>query len=496
MSDRSVPLLRVAVVGHTNAGKTSLLRTLTRNPGFGEVSDRPGTTRDVEGCVLLADGRPVLELYDTPGLEDSIALLELIESNRSSRRVDGIDLIKAFLDSEEVMERFAQEAKALRQMLACDVALYVVDARDPVLAKYRDELQILGLCARPVVPVLNFIALPETRVREWRDALARLNMHAVAEFDTVVFDAEGEIRLFEKMRSLLDSYRPQIDALIRHRRVEREQLISASLKLIADLLVDVAACLIPVELEALRQSTDAIEDLKQQVRRREERCVAQLLELHSFRQEDCVAGAIPVEGGAWPTDLFSPQSLQEYGIGGTGGAAAGAMVGLTLDILFHGLSLGAATSIGAAVGAALGAGRLPGKRLLERITGRTNLQVDEPTLQLLAVRQMRLLEALLKRGHAQEEPIRLEGAGLQISATESADLGAGVKRKAAVETAGASRFRAAVKMLRSARGRRGWSRLGPRGETGLFALDSRRDRLVDALAAELGSVRSPMSDER
>ena len=30
--------LKLAVVGHTNVGKTSLLRTLTRDVGFGEVS--------------------------------------------------------------------------------------------------------------------------------------------------------------------------------------------------------------------------------------------------------------------------------------------------------------------------------------------------------------------------------------------------------------------------------------------------------------------------
>ena len=36
-----LPLLTAAVVGHTNTGKTSLLRTLTRDVGFGQVSDRP-----------------------------------------------------------------------------------------------------------------------------------------------------------------------------------------------------------------------------------------------------------------------------------------------------------------------------------------------------------------------------------------------------------------------------------------------------------------------
>src|SRR5690606_23962364 len=68
--------LRLAVVGHTNTGKTSLLRTLTRDPDFGEVSDSPGTTRHVEGVRLLADGAAGLELFDTPGMEDGMALLE------------------------------------------------------------------------------------------------------------------------------------------------------------------------------------------------------------------------------------------------------------------------------------------------------------------------------------------------------------------------------------------------------------------------------------
>ena len=40
---KDLPRLRVAVVGHTNTGKTSLLRTLMRDVNFGEVSDRPAT---------------------------------------------------------------------------------------------------------------------------------------------------------------------------------------------------------------------------------------------------------------------------------------------------------------------------------------------------------------------------------------------------------------------------------------------------------------------
>src|SRR5574338_278541 len=177
-------ILSVAVVGHTNTGKTSLLRTLARDAGFGEVSDQAGTTRHVEGLRLMADGRPAVELYDTPGMEDAIALLERIdELAPPAERIDGPERIARFLATPEANGRFEQEAKVLRQLLASDAGLYVVDARDPVLPKHRDELELLAACPRPLLPVLNFVAAPDARSDDWRAALARLGLHAVVNFD-------------------------------------------------------------------------------------------------------------------------------------------------------------------------------------------------------------------------------------------------------------------------------------------------------------------------
>jgi len=403
----TLPVLRIAVVGHTNAGKTSLLRTLLRDVDFGDVSSSPGTTRDVIGCALIVDGREVVKLYDTPGLEDSIGLLEELERHRSDHRADGLQLVHRFLQSSAAESEFAQEAKALRSLLECDAALYVVDARDPVLAKNRDELRILGCCAKPVVPVLNFVATENALTGEWREQLARVNMHAVAEFDTVVLEADGEMRLFEKMQTLLDAFRPTIRALMDSRRRERAELIRASARSIVELLIDVAALSIVVDISDQEQSARAMERLKEMIRDAERRTVAELLQLHRFRESDYIASALPVEEGEWGIDLFSPEALQEYGVRGGAGAAAGAMIGLTLDIMLGGLSLGAATALGAAIGAAIGAGRLPGKHLLDRIRGRTRLRADESTLTLLTARQIELVIALLHRGHAGREPIAL-----------------------------------------------------------------------------------------
>jgi GTPase SAR1 family protein len=402
----TTPPLKLAVVGHTNTGKTSLMRTLMRDVEFGEVSDRPAVTRDVEAAVLRAGDEIAVHLFDTPGLEDSIGLLERLETLRGDRRLDGLEVIKRFLDDDESRHRFTQEAKVLRQLLDSDVALYVIDVRDRVLGKHRDELEILGMCARPVVPVLNFTAAEGARTAEWREHLSRLNMHAVAEFDTVVFDARHEQRLFEKMRTLLDAHRPLLDQLIEDRRRRREAIISGSVRLLADLLIDAAALTLHVPAHDRAKAEEAIESLKRQVRRREQRCVDELLALHRFRPGDAEEDALPIEEGAWGMDLFSPEALKEFGVRAGGAAAAGAMVGLTLDVLLAGLSLGVGTAAGAAIGGLFGTGLTHGRRFFDRLRGLTELRCDDLTIRLLLARQSALITALLRRGHAAMDRIR------------------------------------------------------------------------------------------
>src|SRR5690606_38829149 len=86
--------LTLAVVGHTNTGKTSLLRTLTRDAAFGQVSNSPGTTRHVEGARLTVDDEALVELFDTPGLEDSMALLDFMD--QLSQPVESEALVELF----------------------------------------------------------------------------------------------------------------------------------------------------------------------------------------------------------------------------------------------------------------------------------------------------------------------------------------------------------------------------------------------------------------
>jgi small GTP-binding protein len=399
--------LKLAVVGHTNVGKTSLLRTLTRDVGFGEVSHRPSTTRHVEGARLSVDGQPLLELYDTPGLEDAIALLDYLERlERPGERLDGPARLERFLQGSEARQRFEQEAKVLRQLLASDAGLYVIDAREPVLAKYRDELQVLAGCGKPLLPVLNFVASPSHREVQWRETLARLGLHALVRFDSVAPPEDGERRLYESLALLLEQARPALQRLIDDQQAQRLDRQRSGKRLIAELLLDCAACRRSVETEPGAEAR-AIEALRQDVRQREQRCVEALLKLYAFRREDANAADLPLLDGRWGDDLFNPETLKLLGVRLGSGVAAGAAAGAGVDLLVGGLTLGAAALAGAIAGGALQTARNYGARLMGKLKGQRELTVDDTVLRLLALRQQQLMVALDSRGHAAQDSIRL-----------------------------------------------------------------------------------------
>ncbi len=399
--------LTLAVVGHTNVGKTSLLRTLTRDVGFGEVSHRPSTTRHVEGARLSVDGEPLLELYDTPGLEDAIALLDYLERlDRPGERLDGPARVARFLDGSEARQRFEQEAKVLRQLLASDAGLYVIDAREPVLAKYRDELSVLSSCGKPLLPVLNFVSSPQHREPEWRDALARLGLHALVRFDSVAPPEDGERRLYESLALLLEHSRDALQRLLTDQEAQREARKRSALRLIAELLIDCAACRRSVASEkAIEQQ--AINQLREAVRQREQRCVEALLKLYGFRSNDAAASDLPLLDGRWGNDLFNPETLKQLGVRVGSGVAAGAAAGAGVDLMVGGLTLGAAALAGAIAGGALQTARSYGSRLLGKLKGQRELTVDDSVLRLLALRQRQLLHALNARGHAAVDSIKV-----------------------------------------------------------------------------------------
>src|SRR3546814_3987190 len=91
--------------------------------------------------------------------------------------------------------------------------MYVVDVRDPILGKHKDELSRLASCGHPLLPVLNFTSSPGQRLSSWRETLARLGLHAMVEFDTIAPALDGETQLYDKLALLMDQHAALLQAL-------------------------------------------------------------------------------------------------------------------------------------------------------------------------------------------------------------------------------------------------------------------------------------------
>lgn len=392
--------LKLAVVGHTNTGKTSLLRTLLRDMYFGEVKNEAATTRHVERALIKDSqtGENLVALFDTPGLEDASGLMDWLEDNTASRR-DGIERLQQFLASDIAqggelssdLDDYSQEAKVIRQLLSSDMAIYVIDAREPVLGKYKDELAILSWSAIPVMPVFNFTDSQDANISDWQTMLARRNLHISTRFDSVAFEFEDEMTLWQNLATML-THPETLNQLILRRREDWIQLYEQASIIIAHFLIDVAAYV--REIDEDDDPMPVLKEMQEAVRQSERAMQEKLLNLYKFY--DNTAVVTPLELSEYQQDPFDPELLKSYGIRTTSGAAAGALLGLGIDAAALGTTLG----LGAAIGGLAGGLLSNTGTIADKLAGVKRLFIDPATLTLLATRSLDLLASLRHRGHA------------------------------------------------------------------------------------------------
>jgi len=400
--DREASLLNIAVVGHTNTGKTSLIRTMLRSTAFGRIEDAAGTTRHVERATISAGQEAILNLYDTPGIEDVYALREKL-TRMAARKKSAVQtaILTDFTEQTAPDDPLEQEAKVIRQVLRSNILLYVIDVREPILEKYLIEIELLSKTLKPIIPVFNFIEAHRADLDKWRKKLAEFNIHTSLELDTVAFAFEAEKRLYQKIQSLAEDYYQPLQRLIDFRAQVWRQLCQSAARRIVTLIV-MAAC--------YRQTVDpggqgvtaqtATQKLQQMIRQAEQDCLYDLLAIFNFTQQDVALQNLPIQDGHWQLDLFAPGVLKAYGLDIGSSALKGAAAGAGIDLMVGGLSLGAASLLGALAGTGWSTFRRYGQEIQAKIRGTSWLCADDNTLQILYLRQQQLLNKLMHRGHA------------------------------------------------------------------------------------------------
>jgi GTPase SAR1 family protein len=351
-------IVTLSLISHTNAGKTTLARTLLRSD-IGEVRDAPHVTLFNESHTLLNDAGSVLRLWDTPGFGDSARLLKRLKRERNpvlwflSQTWDRIT-DKPLWCSQQALKNVREEA---------DVVLYLVNAAEPPdAATYIDsEMEILSWVSKPVVVLLNQTGQPQApeveagEIEAWRthlskyklvrevltlDAFARCWVHEDRLMDVLAPLMEGSrIATFQHIKKAW--HQRNIDAFRGSARLLSEQLTAAlmdGVEVRAETLLE----RIGWQREELnREYNDARQKLASQLADRVEQTTNKLIELHGL------SGAAEKELSQVARDHFHlPQSVNESIWGVLGSFAGGAMGGLIADLKLGGLTFGGGALIG------------------------------------------------------------------------------------------------------------------------------------------------------
>ena len=275
-------------------------------------------------------------------------------------------------DSEsDGQDGFSQEAKVIRQLLASDMAIYVVDAREPVLGKYKDELTVLAWSAIPVMPVFNFTDSQDANIEEWQLMLARRGLHVSTRFDSVAFEFEDEMTLWQNLVTML-THPARIHQLIERRQADWKQLYDEALIIIADFLMNVASAMREIDEDA--DPAPTLSSLQDAVRQTERTMQQDLLNLYKFY--DNTAVLTPLELTEYQQNPFDSELIKSYGIRTTSGATVGALIGTGIDVATLGTTLGLGTALGGLAGGLLS----NTGSIADKLSGVKRLHIDPATL--------------------------------------------------------------------------------------------------------------------
>lgn len=368
--------ISLSLVSHTNAGKTTLARTLLGRD-IGEVRDAPHVTEFADVFTMLeTPAEERLLLWDTPGFGDSLRLVKRLRA--SSNPVGWLVSEvwdrwrdRPFWASQQAMRNVRDEA---------DVMLYLVNASEsPDAAGYvAPEMELLGWIAKPVVVLLNQLGAPRGDGQEaadlerWRRRLAPLpQVKAVLPLDAFARCWVQEGSLLRTIETALPSGRQALMGRLRLAWwTQRVATFDAAMLSLATSLARLACAVEEVPDPAtfkarLRRVGAAIGlgDVEQSPAALAQKALAERLDAEVVANTGELIALHGLEGRAQGEILirlaahFDTRLRMDEGKAALwGGVVSGALAGLKADLLSGGLTMGGGMLAGGLLGALGAAG--------------------------------------------------------------------------------------------------------------------------------------------
>lgn len=397
-----VKTLKIAIVGHTNTGKTSLIRTITRERNFGEVKDEASTTIDVAE-IKRSSNQLTFTYIDTPGIEDAMGILDTLETHYPSHsRLDEAENLRRFSQDPIAEKDFEQEVKVIKQLFSADLTCYVIDCRLPFLPKFDDELTLIEKTHKPILPILNFIQ--GEHLETWKKHLKAHGIHHYLEFDTVI--PPQKRRFYEQIAIMFPEYYAEIMAYIQLEELENQSRLSEAMKVAANFYLNLIT--LQIKEKRVTPPEKIVQALHPFIEKFEKKSIQSLLHIYQFNEEDIAYFALMVQGSHYEQDLFTNEGLIDLTLQFSKGASVGAGVMVGVDALAGFTTFGIATATGAVIGGLAASLKHFSHNMLDKWQDLEIFCVNDEAIIHLTSRMLYIIGALNGRSHAELTPIYLQ----------------------------------------------------------------------------------------
>jgi hypothetical protein len=336
-----------ALVGQPNEGKTTVMATMAEDDQAA-ISPVPGTTQTCRRYPVLLKNEEILVFYDTPGFENTAAVLKWFQDNRALR-----EPLETFLTTFASGDRFRKEVEILKPLGEGAAAMYVADASRPVRGVDEQEVEILRLSGVRRIGVVNSKEEESPYLDDWRRLMSR-DFNHIHQFNGHQATFRDRIHLLEAARAVIQEWHGPMDRSIAALRADWEERMRTLTTLIVR---DLRALMELRKRETIQHAGDAdrakaeaIEAMKKVVREREQHFRKEVRRVFHHSDERWAVDEL------LELDIFHEKVWKVFGLTrnqlGLSGAIIGALIGGYIDA--H--TLGASFMTGALIGAILGGG--------------------------------------------------------------------------------------------------------------------------------------------
>jgi len=382
----------IAVMGHPNEGKSSVLSTLAEDDSV-RVSPYPGETTVCRTFPVVIDNREILRFTDTPGFQNPGRLLAQFRTFSGSSESKLRDLL-AYTAS---MDGLAEDHELLTPVARGAGIIYVVNGARPLRNVDRDEMELLRLIGKPRMAVINSKAEDERHLSQWKDELAK-HFNSIRLFNAHQAGYRERLALLDALKSIDQDWQQIFEGVIDIVERNWNNRISTSAYIITRFLTESLRLKLSgslgqhtseqeVRAQLTKRYTEKIENA-------EKKAHEQIRGLFKHKRFDYHLPSHSILN----EEIFSERTWQLLGLSKNqfillGGLSGGA-VGAGIDVAALGHGLGMFTALGA-VGGALGA--LTGRKRFDYETSLLGMKISGPRITIGPAGSISLLFVLINR---------------------------------------------------------------------------------------------------